>query len=202
MPTGTAPCPQPGFLVLAAGRSQRFGDADKLLSPLDGKPLIAHTLDTLQQVVMHADEIVVCISPTATALADYLCARQQPYLICPRADEGMGSTLADAIIQLAHWSGWIVCLGDMPWIRATTFTSLRDHVTPHGLLAPAWQGQRGHPVRFDRRWGDSLQQLRGDTGARHLISQHHDHLALLSVDDPGITLDIDTPSDLNRRLDL
>jgi molybdenum cofactor cytidylyltransferase len=112
----------------------------------------------------------------------------------------MGSTLADAVAAHADWPGWIICLADMPAISAATYHAILTHTPTHGLLAPRWQGQRGHPVRIDQRYRQALCNLQGDTGARHLLAQHNDDLALLSVDDPGITLDIDTPSDLNRRL--
>lgn len=194
--------PGPGFLILAAGRSQRFGDADKLLTTLDGKPLIAHVLDTLQQTQAPPDRVVVCVASNTTALTDYLCHRQQAFTVCPNAHLGMGSTLANAVSAHAHWPGWIICLADMPWIRVSTYQAIHSYTPPYGMLAPHWQGQRGHPVRFDQSWRDSLCQLHGDSGARQLLAQHHDQLALLTVEDPGITLDIDTPSDLNRRLKL
>lgn len=186
--------------MLAAGRSTRFGDADKLLAPLGAKPVIAHTLDTLLPLVDTPDEIVVCVSENNPALTHYLHARHQPCVVSPRAAQGMGSSLADAIIACSHWPGWIVCLGDMPWIQSSTYLSLRTQAAAHALLAPQWQGQRGHPVCFHRQWYPWLSQMQGDQGARQLLAQHTDQLALLSVDDPGITLDIDTPSDLNRRL--
>lgn len=191
---------QPGFLILAAGRSQRFGNEDKLLVPLQGKPLIAHVLDTLQQLALPRNRVVVCVAPNATPLTDYLSARDQAFTRCPHADAGMGSTLADGVSAHADWPGWIICLADMPAISAATYHALLTHPAPHGILAPSWQGQRGHPVRIDQRFRQALCNLQGDTGARHLLAQYNDDLALLSVEDPGITLDIDTPSDLNRRL--
>ena len=36
-----------GAVLLAAGRSQRFGDGDKLLAEINGRPLISHALAAL-----------------------------------------------------------------------------------------------------------------------------------------------------------
>ncbi|MBW2377587.1 MAG: NTP transferase domain-containing protein, partial [Deltaproteobacteria bacterium] len=36
-------------LVLAAGESQRMGDANKLTIPVDGTPMVARVVDALQQ---------------------------------------------------------------------------------------------------------------------------------------------------------
>lgn len=194
-----------GFLVLAAGQSRRFGTDDKLLAPFDGKPVIAHVLDALQQAAPTAPTRV-CLSPqndndlSENALARYLQSRRQAVLVCPNAQLGMGSTLADAVAACGDWAGWVICLADMPHIKARTYEQVLRTPAPGGILAPHWQTQRGHPVRFDQKWRNSLCELRGDTGARALLDRFNDQLTRLSVDDPGITLDIDTPSDLNRRL--
>ena len=47
-------------LVLAAGRSTRMGDTNKLTLPLRGKPLVCHVVDALYQTSV--SEIVVVTS--------------------------------------------------------------------------------------------------------------------------------------------
>ncbi len=196
--------PSPIVLVLAAGRARRFG-SDKRFATLDGQPVIQHVLRSLEaaDIPMHA--IRVCVADNDTTMADCPGTSGQATLLrCPNAREGMGHTLADAVAATADASGWLVCLADMPYIRPSTYALIWAHAalpdTHRHLLAPSWQGQRGHPVFFGKNWREALLSLRGDVGARPLLSRYHEHLALLSVDDPGITLDIDTSSDLNRPL--
>ena len=62
------------------------------------------------------------------------------------------------------------------------------------IVAPAWQGQRGHPVGFSAHYCGALLALRGDEGARALLRS--DPPLLLEVGDPGVVRDIDTPIDL------
>jgi 2-C-methyl-D-erythritol 4-phosphate cytidylyltransferase len=52
-------------VVVAAGRSQRMG-FDKLLTPLGGQPLLAHTLDRLLQTEL-PEEIILVIRPGSEA---------------------------------------------------------------------------------------------------------------------------------------
>ena len=43
---------------------------------------------------------------------------------CPRAQEGMGASLACGVMASPDASGWIVALADMPWIRPATIQSV------------------------------------------------------------------------------
>jgi molybdenum cofactor cytidylyltransferase len=64
------------------------------------------------------------------------------------------------------------------------------------IAAPAYRGERGHPVGFARRFFEELSALRGDAGAREILRKHPDSIALYDVDDRGVLRDIDEPSDL------
>lgn len=56
--------------VLAGGRSRRFGETDKALADLDGRPMIRHVAERVAPV---ADELVVnCRASQRPALADAL----------------------------------------------------------------------------------------------------------------------------------
>jgi len=66
------------------------------------------------------------------------------------------------------------------------------------MVAPVYQGQRGHPVGFSARWQQPLQELSGDKGARNLLADYPGELELLTTEDAGILKDIDHPQDLIR----
>ena len=53
------------------------------------------------------------------------------------------------------------------------------------------------PVGFARTFFEELSSLKGDAGAREVLKQHPDRIALCEVDDPGVLQDIDQPSDLS-----
>ncbi len=46
-------------LLLAAGHSRRFGAADKLAAPLDGRPLVAHAAGALAALPLAARLVVL-----------------------------------------------------------------------------------------------------------------------------------------------
>jgi molybdenum cofactor cytidylyltransferase len=93
--------------------------------------------------------------------------------------------------------GWVVALADMPYIKPETARIIARALSEGAAIAaPAYRGERGHPVGFARRFGDELSALRGDAGAREILTAHPDWVTLYEVDDPGVLRDIDEPSDL------
>jgi molybdenum cofactor cytidylyltransferase len=119
-------------------------------------------------------------------------------VVCKNAADGMGTSLAAGIKATADADGWVIALADMPFIRPETIRLIaKGIVEGAAIAAPSYQGERGHPVGFARRFRDDLLALNGDEGARQLLKAHPDWITLFEVDDPGVLRDIDTPGDLS-----
>ncbi len=109
----------------------------------------------------------------------------------------MGASLAAGVSAAPGAGGWLIALADMPWIQPATMRMLADRLrSGASMVAPVFGGRRGHPVGFSREWGDRLQALDGDAGARSLIARHADELVLLDTADAGVLMDVDQPGDL------
>ncbi len=113
---------------------------------------------------------------------------------------GLGASLAAGVARSPDADGWVVALGDMPLIEATTFRSVVSELRGGALIAaPIFRptNVRGHPVGFAKSLRDELLALEGDEGARSVIERHKDRVVSIPVDDRGIVVDIDTPDDLD-----
>lgn len=179
-------------LVMAAGASRRFGDGDKRLAPLaDGGTLLATTVESLQTGFSDV-RIVLGTGDTAADLELPEAAR---IIRAPNAGTGMGSSIADAVHTLEgeKAAALAICLGDMPWIREGTLTSLVHQATESRIVRPTHQGRPGHPVFFGRAFWPELTQLTGDQGGRQVLRRHEACYHPVCVDDPGVLTDIDYP---------
>ena len=58
-------------LLLAAGASRRFGPKDKLLSPLRGRPLIAHAAEAMRRAALDRRIAVIANPDLAPHLAGF-----------------------------------------------------------------------------------------------------------------------------------
>jgi molybdenum cofactor cytidylyltransferase len=184
-------------VLLAAGLGTRFG-AHKLLVPLaDGTPLAIAAARALRLAM--TDEVLAVVRPGDTGLSALLVAEGLRVVECPQAGLGMGHSLAAGVTALPDAAGWVVALADMPYIKVSTIVRVVQAVSAGALLAaPFHQDRRGHPVGFSATLRAELAALRGDRGARDLLTRHAPTLARLDVDDAGILMDVDTPAELAR----
>lgn len=183
-------------ILLAAGRGSRFdasGRQDKLLQPLPtGEAVVAASAKNLLAVL---PKVVAVVRPGAENVAACLRALGCEITVCAAAEQGMGESLVHALAQASDAAGWLVALGDMPFVRQETLQTLVSALQQGaGIVAPLYRGRRGNPVGFSRSYLPQLLELGGDQGARRLLQQFP--VTEIPVDDPGVALDIDTPADL------
>ncbi|MCK6431127.1 MAG: NTP transferase domain-containing protein, partial [Burkholderiaceae bacterium] len=129
------------------------------------------------------------------ALHAALAAAGCRLVVCERAGEGMGASLACGVRAASDAAGWLIALADMPAIAPATIAAVAQALrTGHMAAAPFVGDRRGHPVGFSAACFEELARLTGDAGARSVLADHPPFR--VAVDDPGALLDIDSPSDL------
>jgi molybdenum cofactor cytidylyltransferase len=182
-------------VLLCGGASVRFG-RDKLLEAIAGEPMAVLSARAL----LSATGRVLAVTRTGRQdLRNLLETAGCEVMETDRAVEGLGSSLAAGVEASADADGWIIGLADMPFIRADTIRAVRSAIEEGALIAAPTDrasGARGHPVAFRSALLQELLDLRGDAGARSVIERHRDAVRLVTVDDAGITRDIDRPADL------
>lgn len=183
-------------ILLAAGRGRRFdptGGRNKLLQPLpEGEAVVAASARHLFSVV---SRVIAVVPPEDGGVAALLRALGCDVTLCEQADSGMGASLVQALRHSLPADGWLVALGDMPYVQEATLAALRDAVLGGaGIAVPVHGGRRGNPVAFGAAHRDALLALGGDQGARRLLQTYP--VLEVAVDDPGILRDIDTPADM------
>ena len=152
--------------------------------------------------LVHAVERVLAVIPLGEReLREVLEAERCDVMETDRTARGLGASLAAGIAATADADGWIVALGDMPFIESKTIAAVAEALRAGAVIAAPWherRGERGHPVGFGAPLRAELVSLDGDEGARSVIHKHRDALVKVAVHDPGIFADIDTPEDLDR----
>ena len=187
--------PKIAAIVLAAGKSTRMGERNKLLMPLHGEPMIARTVNAITR--SPAKPIIVVTGNDADAMKTALGKTGAAFAHNPRFADGMSTSLRTGLSALgADIDGVLICLGDMPAVTPGAIAKLIAAFNPtegRAIVVPTFQGKRGNPVLFARAYVDEMMQATGDTGARALLSAHED--AVYEVEtDAGVLADADTPA--------
>lgn len=176
------------LILLAAGRSERFGQADKLTQPFLGKPLAQHVVTALEAVPFAA-RIAVC---SATELD--LAARGYEVVVNDAPAEGQSRSvrLGMAAAQAHDIDAVLIALADMPRVTAAQVWRLLDTASGEDdALASSDGVQPRPPALFGRAHFPMLETLVGDQGARELILKGR-HIVTSAAE----LIDIDTPQDL------
>lgn len=120
----------------------------------------------------------------------------------PRYDEGMFSSLRMGVVGLDQdVTRFFVLPADVPLVRPETVGRLlrQGRVARGGavdVVYPLQDGVEGHPPLVGGALRAEIRAADPPKGLRELLLGHAAASAVVTVDDPGVLLDADTPEDL------
>jgi molybdenum cofactor cytidylyltransferase len=182
-------------IVLAAGGSSRMGSTKQLL-PVDGRPMVRLVTETV--CASRLTQVIVVVGADAEAVQAALAGLPVDLILNPAWTEGMSTSVRAGLRALKpKIQGALMILADQPGVAPSLIGSLVDRyrATRAAIVAPFYEGQRGNPVLFDRALFPELLAVEGDEGGRAVINRHWGQMECVSVDQPSVNLDVDTPQD-------
>jgi molybdenum cofactor cytidylyltransferase len=195
---------RPAVVVLAAGRGTRFrGQGHKLEQKLGTMPgadtLLARTL---RQAIATQLPVVVVTTPALTPAVHKLVAARDVVTL-PEHDEqgrphpiGMGHSIVAGVSASGDADGWLILPADMPLVQPATIMAVAEGLERYPVCYAQYRGMQGHPVGFGTELYSELMALQGDEGARRIVARYA--AQPITVDDPGVHIDVDTAEDLAR----
>ena len=137
-----------GGVIIAGGRSTRFGDADKAVAELAGTPMIRRVADGLTPTV---DQLVVnCREDQLDAIQDAMAGYEHPvtYAEDERPDLGPMAGIRTGLDAVAAEYAFVVAC-DMPFIEPALAEYLFERVKGHDAAVP----------RLDDEWFQTTQAV-------------------------------------------
>ena len=166
-----------------------------------GKPMVAHIVDAALE--SSAGPVIVVTGNAETEIRAALADRPVTFVHNPDYAQGLSTSLRAGLAALPEEAdGALVCLGDMPDIRAPHLDRLVAAFDPEEgrtICVPTVAGKRGNPVLWGRDWFAAMMDVKGDTGANHLIGENADAVCELPMPDDAALADIDTQAELEAR---
>ena len=181
-------------VFLASGHSKRF-QGNKLLTLLDGRPLIQHVFEHLPAHIFH-QALVVTRYPQIVQLAQDLHFTP---ILNPDTTDDIAVTIRLGLEHLEQdVEGCMFSVCDQPFLSPASLTTLVQEFQthPHSIAALAHQGKRGNPVIFPRSLFSELSTLSPNQSGSTVIARHPELLRLVEAGDSSQLQDIDYRADL------
>jgi molybdenum cofactor cytidylyltransferase len=189
-----------GAVVLAAGLSRRMGEP-KVLLPWGQSTIVREIVQTIVETGLFAETLVVT-GQWDDAIRQQVDGLPVRPVHNPRFAEG--EMISSVQVGLQHLSpsvgAALILLGDQPGLQPAVMKEVLDAyarmLSP--IVAPVYQGQRGHPVLFDRVLWDEILALPDGAAPRDVLRAHSQEIVQVAVETKTILQDIDTPQDYDR----
>ena len=186
-------------VIIAAGSSSRLGQPKQLVV-FNGETLLQRSIRIARQA--GATPVFVVLGAHREQIDSAVDFSDASVVVNERWEEGMASSIRIAIKSLQEQApfamGVLLMICDQP---AVTLEHLQHMLTAFGkdnsvAIASVYAGKRGIPAIFSRDAFADLLALRGDRGARGLLSDPNRKVIEVALENGD--LDIDLPSDLAR----
>ena len=183
-------------ILLAAGQSKRFGNKNKLLAIINGKPIINHILDTLVEIY-DPSELIVIIGHEHKIIKNLILNKDIKIVENINYKKGIGTSIALGINNLdSEIDGVMIIPADMPYINSKDLINLEKKFVELNcvkVVMPEHNSKIGNPVILPRNYFNTLKILKDDFGAKSLIRKK-DIITLKT--EFGTIFDIDTQEEL------
>jgi molybdenum cofactor cytidylyltransferase len=173
----------------------------KLLLPFGGVTVIEHVVDQLLATAL--DAVVVVTGKDKDGVTQALRTRPVQLTHNVGYRGGMLSSVRTGLRTAPeNWTAFVVALGDHPAIEsAVVDTLIKEFETGgKGIVVPAHDGRRGHPLLFAARYRDEVLNNFDDLGLRGLLQAHSEDIESVETGSPLVLSDMDYPEDYQREL--
>jgi molybdenum cofactor cytidylyltransferase len=194
-------------VILAAGESMRMG-TDKALLPWPptaaGQPVSRQTFlsAAIQALSGFNDMVIVVVGKNQLSLAPVVYAAGASLVQNPAPDRGQFSSLQVGLQEVLAQGrdAAMITLVDRPPVKASTLETLRAAFATavsnrKWSVVPEYGGKHGHPILVGREMMEAFLRAPATSSARDIEHQNQPRIEYVSVDDPWVALNVDTPQD-------
>ncbi|MDR2468654.1 MAG: nucleotidyltransferase family protein [Spirochaetaceae bacterium] len=177
-------------ILMASGRSRRFGAENKLLVPFRGKPLARHTLDLLAAHTAYFNQIFFITAEEAVRkLAEDMPVITQIHNSNPERGQRESIRLG-ALHAAAGYLMFFAC--DQALLDGATVLRLYAARKKGAICLPEYQGKTGSPALFSRTFRDELASLKEGERGKDVILRHLNACIHVPLESPVPLVDVDT----------
>jgi molybdenum cofactor cytidylyltransferase len=201
-------------VILAAGESTRMG-SDKALLPWPpaggGRAASSQTFlsAAIQSLSPFNDSVIVVVGKNEANLAPLVYSTGASLIQNPVPDRGQFSSLQVGLHEVLNHGrdAAMITLVDRPPVSASTLGALLASFqtalsNEKWAVVPEHGGRHGHPILAGREMIEAFLRAPDSSTAREIMHNNLQHIEYVSIDDPMITMNVDTPQDYAALVEL
>jgi len=161
-------------------------------------------IDRLQRV---CELVIVVVGANSETLAPLVYSSGADALVVnPGPQRGQFSSLRIGLQEVLNQGrdAAFVALVDRPPASESTYESLRREFleTSNDCMAvvPEYSGKHGHPIVIGKEMIEAMLRAPAESNAREVMHKHQDRITYITVNDPFVTMNINTAEDYERLL--
>ena len=171
--------------------------------PPPGQPQPAETFlsAAIRSFALSTDFVVIVVGKNEESLAPVAYAHAASIVVNPDPSRGQFSSLQVGLHEVLNHGrdAAMITLVDRPPVGRATIQLLRDafESAPPSVWAvvPEFSGSHGHPYLVGREFMEVFLQAPPTASAREIEHRHQARIQYVSVNDPCVSLNINTPDD-------
>ena len=166
--------------------------ADKLLLDYNGKTLLQHSIDLLQELPVY--ERIVVTTDARQKQVNIPCDVK----VCINAHPEQGQSSSIKVgVEVAVGTHYFFLVADQPMLTAKDLIPLLDAAinNPGKIIFPVIDLIPSSPTIFPSSFKEELKSLQGDIGGRAIRDAHKDLWHTINPENPGNFTDIDNTED-------
>ena len=186
--------PECGAIILAAGLSRRMGEANKLLLPFSGTPMIRHMVGLYAQITTTPVHVVTGFQ--GGKVAEALRGTGARLIYNPDFELGQSTSVACGLRAIGPLDEILIGLGDQPLLQSSDLTDLvaAYRAADRGRISiPSNGNQRGNPILVPGTLHARLLADPHAPGCKKFTREHPEHVQFHALSARGFYSDVDTP---------
>tara|TARA_Y100001970_G_C13670996_1_gene573027 strand:+ start:14 stop:586 length:573 start_codon:yes stop_codon:yes gene_type:complete len=186
-------------ILLAAGKSERFKNENKLIKKFKKKALINHSLKALHN--SKVEKIVIVLGYQHNEVKKVIKKNKKNIFVLNKKFKfGMSSSINSGLKKISKKDkGFLIVQSDMPFIKTSDINKIYTSISKKKYLVHAlkFKNKIGNPIGFDRKVLTKFKRMKGDVGAKFMVKRLKNNTNFIKVLSNKVFKDFDLRKDFN-----
>ena len=183
-------------IILAAGKSSRMGQP-KMLLPWGDRTVLTHVISVFQNA--EVEDILVVTGGFREQVEELVSGSNVKTVFNSEFEKSeMLTSIQCGLRALTRQTqAVLIGLGDQPQVQEGTVRNVCEafRESKSNLVVPSYRMRRGHPWLVARPLWEEILEMQPPQSPRDLLNGHTQEIEYVTIDNPSIMQDLDTPED-------